>query len=701
MGWLTPWFLLGGTAIVLPVVFHLIRRTTRERIPFGSLMFLRPSPPRLTRRSRLEHVLLLGLRAAVLALLAVGFARPFLRSTVPAAAERPSVRRVLLVDRSASMRRMGWWDAVRRRAAILLQETDVADEVAILAFDHQVRTLMSFEEWDQAAPEERRALARRRLASESPGWGGSELGQALLEAAEALEGRPGATPGARLEIRLLSDLQSGSRRQRLAGYAWPKAVRLSLERLEVPRTSNAGLQIVAESAEAPVMGGDAGVCVRVENNPDSRREQFEVGWSHSADPGTLLLAQAVYVAPGRSRRVTLRGPPAGRSVDCVVLRGDDESFDNAAYVVPPSATEVQVLHLGAGDEANPARPSFYLHRAFPGTHRFRVQVTDRAPGDDVAAVLSKATLVVASDVVPESRAEDVRNWVAAGGTALLVLADDRAGAALARMAGVPAVRVEEARPAQYALLGEIDFRHPLFAPFAETRFGDFSRIHFWKYRRVEASAIPGGQVVARFDGGDPAWLEFPVGRGRVVVLASGWHPADSQLALSSKFVPLMHALLELAGAWTPPQAHQVGDEVFVASADPSTNRAVVVTRPDGRDVSLAAGQRRVGPTELPGIYRLSAGFTPSPFAVNLDPSESRTASLSADDFAQLGITVDADGTPATPGATRAAAQRRLDLERGQKLWRWVLAAAFGVLLAETWVAGWLARRTAVSSGAVT
>ncbi len=59
MNFLAPLFLLGALAVALPVLFHLVRRTTRQRTVFSSLMFLRPAPPRLTRRNRLEHLLLL------------------------------------------------------------------------------------------------------------------------------------------------------------------------------------------------------------------------------------------------------------------------------------------------------------------------------------------------------------------------------------------------------------------------------------------------------------------------------------------------------------------------------------------------------------------------------------------------------------------------------------------------------------------
>ena len=77
MGLLAPLYIAGMVAIALPILFHLIRRTPEGRQAFSSLMFLQPSPPRITKRSRLQNILLLILRALALALLALAFARPF------------------------------------------------------------------------------------------------------------------------------------------------------------------------------------------------------------------------------------------------------------------------------------------------------------------------------------------------------------------------------------------------------------------------------------------------------------------------------------------------------------------------------------------------------------------------------------------------------------------------------------------------
>src|SRR5262249_12048441 len=103
MSFLAPLFLVGGLAVALPIVFHLIRRTSKEKMTFSSLMFLRPTPPRVTRRNRLENIFLLCLRCLVLCLLALGFARPFLQKPMVADLGNGKSKKILLlVDTSAS-----------------------------------------------------------------------------------------------------------------------------------------------------------------------------------------------------------------------------------------------------------------------------------------------------------------------------------------------------------------------------------------------------------------------------------------------------------------------------------------------------------------------------------------------------------------------------------------------------------------------
>src|SRR5437762_10127745 len=132
MSFLAPLFLAGALAVALPVIFHLIRRTSREKTTFSSLMFLMPSPPRLTRRSRLENIFLLILRCVVLCLLALGFARPFIHQPVQADSRGGDAKKLLiLVDTSASMRRGSLWPEARAKAVEFVRQAAPIDQVAL------------------------------------------------------------------------------------------------------------------------------------------------------------------------------------------------------------------------------------------------------------------------------------------------------------------------------------------------------------------------------------------------------------------------------------------------------------------------------------------------------------------------------------------------------------------------------------------
>jgi hypothetical protein len=76
--------------------------------------------------------------------------------------------------------------------------------------------------------------------------------------------------------------------------------------------------------------------------------------------------------------------------------------------------------------------------------------------------------------------------------------------------------------------------------------------------------------------------------------------------------------------------------------------------------------------------------------VNLDPAESRTAPLNVETLEQFGCRL---ANPARRPVDREQLRqlRNAELEGRQKLWRWLILAAIGVLIAETWLAGRLKR----------
>jgi len=247
------------------------------------------------------------------------------------------------------------------------------------------------------------------------------------------------------------------------------------------------------------------------------------------------------------------------------------------------------------------------------------------------------------------------------------------------------------------MFAEIEFAHPLFTPFADARFSDFTKIHFWKHRKLTFGST-NAHIVARFDDGNAAIAQLNLGKGTLFVFAAGWQPGDSQLALSSKFVPLLYSLLEIGGALKAQSlAFTVGDPIDLSSFH-ATN-ALTVRKPDGTTVNVKSDVKSFGETDMPGVYTVTGVEPPFRFAVNLAPEESKTAPLAAEQLEQLGVPVRVQPVAtAKQIAQREAQLKATDLESHQKLWRWLIAATFMVLMVETIVAARLSRSAPEGAG---
>ena len=678
MSLLAPLYLIGTLAVVAPIVFHLVRRTTRGEVPFSSLLFLTPSPPRLTRRSRLEHWPLLLLRATALILLAAAFARPFLRELSIlnlGAGERSRV--VILLDASASMKRGDLWTKARAAANAAIDAAGADDQLAVLAFDSSTRTVFGFEQSKSLDASQRQAQARGSVAGVAPSWRATDLGQALIDAVGAIEDVGDdvrKSSAMRRRVVLVSDLAGGSRLDALGDFEWPSDVGLEL-RTVATAGSNAGLQAQAGPAEgdAPDSAKDGEtIRVRVANDALSKRDTFTLAWKGDNGPPT-----SVYVPPGESRVAKLARPAASGSLR---LSGDDAAYDDTLYVAAETVEDATVMFLGPDAPDDPSGLRYYLDRVF------ETEETPDALTVPLATFVGRTTgMVVQAGEPTAGHVASLRTFVREGGTLLTVLAPGRVET-LAEIAGVPAFDVAEAPVKGDVLLGEIAFDHPLFAPFATPQFNDFTKIHFWKRRILPDNALGDDTpVLARFEGGDAAIVEKPVGKGHIVAMASGWTPKDSQLARSSKFVPMMTALLDRG------EPDSSGVNLRVGDAIPVPADARSIRKPDGTDVPIPPGLASFGDTGEPGIYAIeSAGQKTRMVAVNLDPSESKTAPLAVETLEQFGCRM---ASPTREAAERES-QRQMqnaELEGRQKAWRWLILATIGVLILETAVAGWLGR----------
>jgi hypothetical protein len=589
------------------------------------------------------------------------------------------------------MRRGDLWQQALAVAKKELDELAPQDEVSLYTFDDRVRTIVSFVKPNEPTPVPPAEIARQALKELEPSWAAGDLGAAITSLAGELEATTDvAQSTAKPQIIVISDFQQGSRIEALQGYEWPEDVRVVPRQLALKQASNATLQLLPADADDP----EGEPRVRVVNAADSTQEQFHVRWLDAKDPKSTAGEVAVYVPPGQSRVVRLPRPMINLLSDRVVLRGDVHDYDNTFYVVPPRQQQISLVYIGSDSENDPDGLSYYLRLATEDDPLRQVEIKTHA-ADAALPSDRQPQLVVVTQKLSASQTTDLKGYVERGDSLILVVTDRDSAANITTFIS-PAELLPERlnrREDDFSLLGEINFTHPLFQPFANPRYNDFTRIHFWQHQRVTVKSESDTQVLARFDDGDPWLLEQPLGKGRVWAFTSGWRPDDSQLAVSSKFLPLVGGLLDLACGST----RSFGSTVVNAPVTLPDHReqSLVVQTPSNKQLLVEPTAAAFRETTEPGIYASGAGKDEFRFAVNLAASESDTAPLPLEQLEQLGLKLGQSITKAER-LSRERQERDTELEARQQVWRWLMIGCLLLVILETcWAA--LASRLAHSA----
>jgi len=603
------------------------------------------------------------------------------------------------------MRRAGMWEQALSKAQSVLESIGHADRVCVMSFDQSTKTLIGFEQWGALDPTQRASIIIEHISKLSPGWSLTNLGHALVSAAEAIEDdevNDGQQPISTRQIVLISDLQQGSSLEALRAYEWPNNMELMVKLVQSQGTTNAALQLVTDRGGLGSPADDSRPDIRITNSPDATEERFQLNWADETTASTSSRAVDVYVPPGRS--IVVHAPARADRSEArkLILTGDDHDFDNTLYLAPYLQQQVNILYIGSDNPNDSKEMLYYARRVFGATGALKPRVISH-PGNKAIAATDIETahlIITTADTINQENLDSLRQYLESGRTLLLVMKSAGAVTIMAGLAGIETIESEEADVDRYAMLGRIEFEHPLLAPFSEPRFGDFTQIHFWKYRRINIEDLPDARVLARFDSDDPAWVELPVGKGSLLVLTCGWHPSDSQLALSSKFVPLLYSTLEYGGVLTGQQSQYfVGDHIPIPHPIKVGSVNLQIRKPNDSLISIDAGQQAFTQTDLPGIYAIESSVGNQLFAVNLPVKECQTAAMPIEDIERFGVSFKQSSSIAVERTTQAKHHRNFtELEYGQKVWRWVFVALLAVSLIEIWLAGRLTRPPSISQG---
>jgi hypothetical protein len=656
VSFLFPLYLLGATAIAVPILLHLRRRPPKEHVEFGSLMFLEKTPERVTRRTQLEQLLLLALRCLAILLLAFAFGRPFLDSVRLPSEDSSLTRAVILVDRSASMRREGLREIAAKAAREAAERYGTGAEVALAFFDERFDLAADLPALAGLGPGARSSAVEALLAEEKfqPSWLGTDLGAAMTQAANLLLSADATRPADAREIVLIGDFQTGSKRELLRQNPWPEEVKVRCVPVAPSTAGNFSLTLAATPPRSNI-NEDEVYRVRIMNSAESASANLSLSWKGHPDTNTEIL-----VAPGTSRIVTSSPRPVGAERGTLVVSGDTHLFDNEVHVAPVQPRPLRVRFLGKeSDSGSAGSPLFYLSRALQPTPALQPLVSSSESVEGLDP--NDTEIVVAPGPWDAADGAALRQFAEKGGLVLALPSSDTSSEAFAALTGRDDWKLSEADVDDFSLLADLDFDHPVLEPFARAQIRDFTKIRFWKHRNLALGETPlgeGTRVLATFDGEKPALLEHRVGEGAVFAFLAGWRPEESQLALSSKFVPLLFSIFDHAG-----YSIRSAPTVYVGETN----------------------------YPAPGFYEEpQEGGATRLVSVNLDPSEGRTDPFDPRvELAALGIPLLEES--AAPAPELSASQKlRVESEQKeaqQKLWKWLVFAALLVLIFETWLAG--------------
>ena len=676
MSFLTPLYLIGALGLAIPVILHLLHDRPKNKQAFGSLMFLDKTKPPVDRKRRPTNLLLLLLRCLALLLLAFVFARPYVTVDDPAAADKRDRQWLtVLLDQSASMQRGDLWQKAKARVETALGQLGPGDHFTLYAYGDVTELLVDVETWQDSASMNEVTEQLERLAK--PGFGGSNLGQALVMAGEAIQEKqaePDEQPLAKREILVVSDLQKGSQLGEVQGYEWPTGIKVSLEQIGEDDQGNCGMEQVA--ARTLWAATESVPSFRISNSPNASTDEFEFVAQSGDDP----LSQKVHVPPGRSRVIEMPSEWLEKNIQQLSIRGDAAEFDNTFHFAQERQQTVRIVYIGE-DKPNDAEGSlFYLQSAFQKTSALDFAV--QAVSGQATSALPEADLYVVDGEASESLAGALDKAIRGGATAVAIVHSAKQTANLKLWLDAPDLIVQNVKSKDYGLLQSLKLDHPVLSVFRDSRYSDFTNLHFWNYRELQSLPSEGVEVLARFDTGPPAWMLVPRDAGRLMVMTAGWRPSDSQLALSTKFIPLLYSILQpVLEAKT--QSHQffVSDRIDVTRFNNGEVSGSVTIEPSGEGDATVETADIFLPT-APGLYTASGADWSETFAVNLLPAESRTEPVPLDQFQKLGLPM--DEAVASPGqlASDTATEEKTEANR-REYWQWALAAVLLFVTLET------------------
>lgn len=607
LDFVNPWLLWGALLGAVPLVIHFLQRRNWNEVDWGAMLFLQAAAKRRQRQSRVESLLLLGVRCLIPIVVAIALAQPIFSGFSSSPSGRSPRLWVFVVDRTASMQTevdgRSYFDAARDAVLRALDQARPGDSFMLLGLsgvsDSGIVSEPTFDREEFA----------RVVRGLEPTLEGNVNRDVLIDLPERIRQSKQA------RVVILSDFPADD---------WEHAGGIHEQLAEIAALANVSLINVAGG---PVDNSGV-ISLRVEPHTVSRAAAQDDESAPSADSELTTEAEGVTVQTlDEADAEPQTAPPAIVSVNQpAVIAVRLRRHETPAADSPPSTsdkTNVQVavdgieihgssIHLPAGELVElrvpwtPARPGSHRvavtlssdalaadnarHCVVDVEDRLDVLIIDGAPHVPASRFVELALnpwreasqtataagpllevttagierlslgdfsafdVVVLCDVPVLSDADVARllAFVESGGGLIVGLGDAAGLDSYARRAfveeGLCELDVGEAVGDPEVL--EEPFQivmnqpgHPVLVRFAAHPLAGLQTARLHRYVQLEIPETSSANVILSLNTGDPLLIEQKLGRGRSLVLSTALDDRWGSWVLWPSFVPLIHEMV--------------------------------------------------------------------------------------------------------------------------------------------------------------
>ncbi len=652
---------LGGA----PILIHLLHRRRYIEVPWAAMRFLIAATKKQSRRLHLEQLLLLIVRTLIVLLIAMALARPSIETMGEYFRSEGPRHRIIVIDATFSMGYVGQdrsrFDRARDIGRQIASAARQGDALQLVRIGESIpRVIVKQPAYQPTAVLEE--IDQLPLLDER-----ADVSGVLEEINDLLAMVPEIT---KKEVYFLTDLQTAgwaprdsSEATRVKSGLKRLAERAKLVFLDVgqPGTANTAITGLRASEGFVLSGRSLQLSTTIRNYGTSGA----VGQTVELLLDDRLSDTRQVDLPAETD-VRVDFTPAFSSGEHRVevrLKPDGLRVDDSRRLVIPVRDELQVLLVNGKPSGEPmGNATDFLKLSLSPDIPNRPPVSPIRPtvireGDLLGTDLARFDCVFLCNVamLTDREAELLRGYLESGGGVVFCLGDqvrpDNYNEILYKSADgarqgnlgplLPAKLLERVGDAKkketfFEFEPPGDFAHPIVRPFQGNPGAGLELTKTFSYFKTQVLEDRGATVVLRFSSGDPAIVEAPFGRGRVLLVTTSVDREWSTWAVwGQSLIPLMHETVNFAvsSRWSDREA-LVGQPLTSHLATRASRVSAVLQSPGGdaqSPVTSADGRSVVTePITRAGFHKMVLGppvGRTDTFAVNVDPQESDLASL--------------------------------------------------------------------------